>query len=99
MSRPFSDSSLPSLAIANSATRRKSFTLSFANWLIPTDDNVKDNKDVILKHLYNTNFNPLSTEQSIELFVEVHKEFLTELQTRLELAKEEQRVIENYLPL
>lgn len=74
-------------------------TISFANWLIPTDDNVKDNKDVILKHLYNTNFNPLSTAQSIELFAEVHKEFLTELNKRLELAKEEQRVIEAYLSL
>ncbi len=71
--------------------------LSFANWLIPTDDKLKDNKDVIMKHLYNTNFNPLSTAQSIELFVEVHGEFLTELNKRLELAKEEQRVIENYL--
>jgi rRNA pseudouridine-1189 N-methylase Emg1 (Nep1/Mra1 family) len=71
--------------------------LSFANWLIPTDDKIKDNKDVIMKHLYHTNFSPLTTEQSIELFVEVHREFLVELNERLELAKEEQRVIENYL--
>jgi len=72
--------------------------LSFAKWFVPTDDKIKDNKDVIMNHLYNANFSPLTTEQSIELFAEVHREFLIELNKRLESAKEEQRVIENYLP-
>lgn len=70
--------------------------LSFVNWLIPTDDKIKDNKDIIMKQLYSTDFIPLSTAQSIELFREVEREFVIELNRRHEFAQEEIKVITQY---
>jgi len=48
-------------------------------WLSPKETTIMDNKHIILKHLFSSDFQELSIKESIELFKDVEKDFNSEL--------------------
>lgn len=65
----------------------KNLRLKFLKWFVPKETTIMDNKHIILKHLFNSEFQELSTKESIELFKEVEAEFNRELSKRYIEAK------------
>ena len=56
--------------------------MKFLSWFIARETTIMDNKHIILKHLFSSDLQELSTKESIELFKEVEKEFNSELSKR-----------------
>ena len=67
----------------------KNILLKFCKWLLPAEQSILESKHNILNNLFNSEFQPLTTKQSIDLFIEVENEFNEELQKRLALAEQE----------
>jgi len=65
----------------------KNLRLKFLKWFVPKETTIMDNKHIILKHLFSSDFQTLSTKESIELFKEVEAEFNRELSKRYIEAK------------
>jgi len=65
----------------------KKLIIKFARWFVGTETTIVDNKYIILNHLFNSDFQTLSTKESIELFKEVETEFNRELSKRYIEAK------------
>jgi hypothetical protein len=65
----------------------KNLRLKFLKWFVVTETTIMDNKHIILKHLFNSDFQELSIKESIELFKEVEAEFNRELSKRYIEAK------------
>ena len=53
-----------------------------SNFFLPNEKNVSKNKSLILDLLFNSEYQQLSTQESIELFNSVRKEFEAELGKR-----------------
>lgn len=74
----------------------KNYILKLCKWLLPTDQNILNNKHGILNQLFNSEFQELTTKQSIDLFLEVKEDFEKELQKRLIQAEQEINNITQY---
>jgi hypothetical protein len=57
----------------------KKIILRILKWLSPKETTIMDNKHIILKHLFSSDFQELSIKESIELFKDVEKDFNAEL--------------------
>lgn len=68
----------------------------FLAWMFPSEKDLLKNKHLILRALFICEHKELSTEESLELFQSVQREFHRELQKRYLDAKIEAEFIDGY---
>lgn len=67
-----------------------------SNWFSPTEKNVSKNKGLIMSLLFQSEYQELTTQESIQLFEVVKKEFESELGRRVINAEIEREDINQY---
>jgi hypothetical protein len=73
-----------------------SIIIKFFKWVVPKETSILDNKNNILKLLFSSEFQTLSTKESIDLFKDVESDFNKELSKRYINAQIEIADIDEY---